>query len=238
MAKKKDKGFKAPTSQQEAFDMAQRYQRGIANADRGLERFYQREAARVPTAKELEAQIGEYYAPAYAAIPNAANLVGGAAANIQGMLGGLSPTAIEDATANVGGMVNLQNQNVADLLASLGVEKSNSMLAARQSADTKRSAAREGAATTRATRRKTMADWLSTFSSMNSLIPSGGGGSGTSSTSSDDTTPTTAPSTGTVRGQGIGVPGQPGYIPSIREIINARQQTPNLPWTAQYGVKP
>lgn len=238
MSKKKDKGFKAPTSTQEAFDMAQRYQRGIANADRGLERFYQREAARVPTAKELEAQIGAYYAPAYAAIPTAANRVGAAGANIQNMLGGLSPTTIEDAAANIGGVVNLQNQNVADLLASLGVERSNSMLAARQSADTKRSAAREGAATTKANRRKTMADWLSTFSSMNSLIPKGRGGSSGSSTTSSDTTPTTEASTGPANGQGIGVPGKPGYIPSIGEIVNARQQNPNLPWYAQYGVKP
>jgi hypothetical protein len=175
---KKDKGFKVPTNQKEAMAMAKLYQRGIANADLGLERFYKREAGRVPTKKELEAQVGEYYDPAYAAIPQAASRVGGAAANVQNMLGGLSSSASEDANANIGGMVNLQNENVADLLASLGVEKSNTMLAAQQSADTRRSAAREGAATTKANRRKTMADYLSTFSSMNSLIPSGGGSGG------------------------------------------------------------
>ena len=237
MAKKKSTGFKAPTSKEEAYAMAQQYQRGVANADRGLERFYQREAGRVPTPKELEKQIAEYYAPAYAGIPTAASNVGGAAANINTMLGGLSPMASEDATANIGGLVNLQNQNVNDLMASLAIEKANSMLAARQTADVKRSAAREGAATTRANRRKTMADWLSTFSSFNSLIPSGGTGKSSSSTSASDTTPTAEASTGPATGQGIGVPGKPGYIPSIGEIVNARQQNPSLPWFAQYGVK-
>lgn len=178
MAKNKNKGFKAPTNQQEALAMAKQYQRGIANADLGLENFYKREAGRVPTKKELEAQVGKYYDPAYAAIPQAASRVSGAAANVQNMLGGLSPAASEDANANIGGMVNLQNENVTDLLASLGVEKSNTMLAAQQSADTRRSAAREGAASTKANRRRTMADYLSTFGSMNSLIPSTGGSSG------------------------------------------------------------
>jgi hypothetical protein len=238
MAKKQGKGFKAPTSKEDAYAMAQQYQRGIANADRELENFYRREAGRVPTVKELEKQIGEYYAPAYAGIPTAASNVSGAAANINAMLGGLSPMATEDAAANMGGLVNLQNQNVADLMASLAVERSNSMLAARQSADTKRSAAREGAASSRANRRKTMADWLSTFSSFNSLIPTGGSSGGGGSTNPASSTPTAEASAGTARGQGIGVPGQPGYIPAIREIVNARQQNPSLPWFAQYGVKP
>jgi hypothetical protein len=61
----------------------------------------------------------------------------------------------------------------------------------------------------------------------------GGSGSGGSTSTPTPTPAATTPAT--TRGQGIGVPGTSGYIPSIGEVIGSGGADA-IPWYAQYGV--
>ena len=61
----------------------------------------------------------------------------------------------------------------------------------------------------------------------------GRGGSGGSTSTPTSTPAATTPAT--TRGQGIGVPGTSGYIPSIGEVIGSGGADA-IPWYAQYGV--
>lgn len=177
MAKDKKKGFKAPTSEAEAYELAREYQRNIARASRGEEQFYRREAARVPTEKEQAAKITSLLSPAYEGLTSGA---GSAASNILNALGTVGGQAAEFAAPTLAGLAGIGSMTADDMKRALDLEKGKLTLSSNINAAAKRSAAREGAMSARTKRQTALADWLGTYGSFASMMPQSRGGGGSS----------------------------------------------------------
>jgi hypothetical protein len=162
-------GFKVPKTQEEAIAAAKAYVRQTSQASKGKEKFYRREAARVPTEREQTAKIDELLAPAQGGISSS---VASSVSNILGMLPG---GAGSDAGNMLMGLLGNTVENDAVYEKSMGLERAKLLLASNASADTRRGAAREAAVNASVDRRSRMADWLGAYSGFAGMVPRGGG---------------------------------------------------------------
>jgi len=162
--------------------MARAYQRGIARAGRGEEKFYQRQAARVPTEAERDARIDALMAPI--------TMSSGMSESATNMLNTLPGGAGSDAGKLITGMAGISNEALDVFKGATSLSRAGFKLTADQQAEAKKGAMLEAAMKSRTNRRSALADWLQTYGQFASMLPKEGGSFlGSSTTTTPDQTP-------------------------------------------------